>query len=83
LATARFRGARRARALLDAAASHPQFSREGGVIACIDFDRGQLLEMRGKRVEARGCFERARAVAAAQGLEALGQRSELALARVA
>ena len=83
LATARFRGARRARALLEAAASHPQFSREGGVLARIDFNRGQLFEMRGKLVEARGCFERARAVAAAQGLETLRHRSEAALAKLA
>jgi hypothetical protein len=83
LAMARFRGARRARALLEAAASHPQFSREGGVIARIDFNRGQLFEMRGKQVEARGCFERARAVASAQGLETLRQRSEAALAKLA
>ena len=62
LAMARFRGARRARALLEAAASHPQFSRQGVAIARIDFNRGQLFEMRGKQVEARGCFERARGV---------------------
>jgi class 3 adenylate cyclase len=83
LATARFRGARRARALLDAAASHKQFSRQGAVIARIDFDRGQLFAMRGKRGEARECFERARAVAAAQGLETLRQRSEAAFAKFA
>ena len=80
---ARLGGARRARALLEAAASHTQFSRHGAVLARIDFDRGQLFEMRGRRVEARGCFERARALAAARELEALRQRSELALARVA
>ena len=83
LATARFRGARRARALLDAAAAHKQFSLQGGVIARIDFDRGQLFEMRGKRSQARACFERARGIASAQGLDALRQRSEAALAKLA
>lgn len=82
LAGARLFGARRAHALLDTAASHEQLSREGAVIARIDFDRGQLLEMRGKRAKARGCFERARKIAGVQGLDALRRRSEAALARL-
>ena len=83
LATARFRGAHRAGALLEAAASHTQFSRHGAVLARIDFDRGQLFAMRGKRSQARACFERARGIASAQSLDALRQRSEAALAGLA
>ena len=83
LAAARLRGVRRARVLLDAAAANKQFSREGAAIARIDFDRGQLWEMRGGRAEARGCYERARAIADAQGLAPLRRRSEIALARLA
>jgi class 3 adenylate cyclase len=82
LAAARLRGARRAGTLLDAAAANKQFSREGAAIARIDFDRGQLWEMRGKRAEARVCYERARAVADSQRLEPLRRRSEIALARL-
>jgi class 3 adenylate cyclase/tetratricopeptide (TPR) repeat protein len=83
LAAARLRGARRASALLEGAASHRQLSQDGAVIARIDFDRGQLLAMRGKQAQARACLEHARGVARAQGLEALRQRSEAALARLA
>jgi class 3 adenylate cyclase/tetratricopeptide (TPR) repeat protein len=83
LATARLRGARRATALLETAASHRQLSRDGVAIARIDFDRGQLFALRGKRSEARECFERARGVARSQGLDALSQRSEAALAKLA
>jgi hypothetical protein len=82
LAGARLFGARRAHALLETAASHEQLSREGAVIARIDFDRGQLLEMRGKRAKARGFFERARRIAGVQGLDVLKRRSEAALARL-
>ncbi len=60
-----------------------QFSRHGAVLARIDFDRGQLFAMRGKRSQARACFERARGIASAQGLDALRQRSEAALAGLA
>jgi class 3 adenylate cyclase/tetratricopeptide (TPR) repeat protein len=83
LAVARLRGARRASALLETAASHKQFSDGSAAIARIDFGRGQLFAMRGKRAQARSCFERARGVADAHGLDALRQRSELALARLA
>jgi hypothetical protein len=82
LAAARWRGTRRAAALLEAAASHRQLSRDGVAIARIDFDRGQLFALRGKRSEARECFERARGVARSQGLDGLRQRSEAALAKL-
>jgi class 3 adenylate cyclase/tetratricopeptide (TPR) repeat protein len=83
LAAARLRGTRRAAALLETAASHRQLSRDGVAIARIDFDRGQLFALRGKRGEARECFERARGVARNQGLDGLRQRSEAALAKLA
>jgi class 3 adenylate cyclase/tetratricopeptide (TPR) repeat protein len=83
LAAAKLRGTRRAAALLETAASHQQLSRDGVAIARIDFDRGQLFAMRGKRREARECFERARGVAHSQGLDALWRRSEAALAKLA
>ena len=83
LATAKLFGARRARALLDKAASHQQFADGSALFARIHYGRGQLWEMRGKRAEARECFESARAVADRHGLHALRKRSELALARVA
>jgi class 3 adenylate cyclase/tetratricopeptide (TPR) repeat protein len=82
LATARVLGARRAGALLEAAASHAQFSRQGAVIARIDFDRGLLFEMRGKRVEARSCFERARDLSEEQGIVPLRKRAEAALTQL-
>ena len=83
LAAAKLRGAGRARTLLDAAGSHEQFSEGGAVIARINLDRGQLLAMRGRRAEARGCLERARAVFDAQGLDGLRRKSEQAMAKLA
>jgi tetratricopeptide (TPR) repeat protein len=83
LAASKLRGARRATALLEMAASHRQLSRDGVVIARIDFNRGQLLAMSGKRVQARACFERVGGIALAQGLDALRQRSEAALTNLA
>ena len=83
LAGAKLWGGRRARALLETAALNKQLHVEGAVIARIDFDRGQLFEMSGKHAEARTCFERARVIADAQGLDGLRERSELALARIA
>jgi class 3 adenylate cyclase len=83
LAVARLRGARRASALLETAASHKQLSEHGVAFARIDFNRGRLCEMRGRRAQARAFFEHARGIADAQGVDALRQRSELALARLA
>ena len=83
LAGAKLFGARWASALLETAAAHKQFSEDGAVMARINFNRGQLLEMRGRRTEARAFFERARKVAGDQGLDALRKRAEVAVARLA
>lgn len=83
LAVARLRGARRASALLERAASHRQLSDRGAAGARIDFGRGRLFAMRGKRAQARTCFERARDIADAQGLDLLRGRSQDALAKLA
>ncbi len=83
LALARLIGARRARSLLERAASHRQLSDRGAAGARIDFGRGRLFAMRGKRAQARACFERARDVADAQGLDLLRRRSQDALAKLA
>jgi hypothetical protein len=83
LTVAKLRGSRRASAHLEAAAAHKQFSPDGVVIARIDFNRGRLLALRRERAQARACFEQARSVAHAQGLEALRQSSEAALAQLA
>jgi hypothetical protein len=83
LAVARLRGARRASALLERAASHKQLSDHGAAGARIDFGRGRLFAMGGKRDQARACFERARDIAEAQGLDLLRRRSQDALAQLA
>jgi len=83
LAVARLRGAHRASALLERAASHRQLSDRGVAGARIDFGRGRLFALRGKRAQARACFERARDIADAQGLDLLRGRSQDALARLA
>ena len=83
LALARLRGARRARSLLERAASHRQLSDRGAAGARIDFGRGRLFAMGGKRAQARACFERARDIADAQGLDLLRRRSQDELAQLA
>ncbi|MGO9420837.1 ATP-binding protein [Roseiarcus sp.] len=83
LVAARLRGARRASALIEATASHPQFDAEGVAFARIDFNRGQLWRLRRRPAKARACFERACRAAEAQGLDALRRRSEEALALLA
>jgi class 3 adenylate cyclase/tetratricopeptide (TPR) repeat protein len=83
LARVRLTGARRARALLEKAAAHRQLSDRGVAIARIDLGRGRLFAMRGRRAEARACFERAGDIAGAQGVDLLMRRSQDALARLA
>jgi class 3 adenylate cyclase/tetratricopeptide (TPR) repeat protein len=83
LAIGKLLGARRAWALLEAAAAHKQLSEDGVVIARINYNRGVLSQMRRRPAEARQYFERASAVARAQGVDSLRRRSEAALARLA
>jgi class 3 adenylate cyclase len=79
----RLTGARRASALLAEAARHSQWSPQGSAIARIEYDRGRLHEMRGRRREALQCFRRACDLFGSQGLETPRKLSEAALARVA
>ncbi len=83
LAAARLRGAERASALLETAASNPQFEADGAAHARIDFNRAQLWRLRRRPAKARELFERSRRAAEAQGMDALRRRTEEALAGLA
>ncbi len=83
LMAARVRGARRASALIEAAASNPQWDANSAALARIDFNRGELWRLKRRPAKARECFERASRAAEAQGLDKLRRRSEEALARLA
>ena len=83
LMAARLRGARRASALIEAAATNPQWDANSAALARIDFNRGELWRLKRRPAKARECFERASRAAEAQGLDKLRRRSEEALARLA
>jgi tetratricopeptide (TPR) repeat protein len=83
LVSARLGGARKASALLETAASNPQWDATSAALARIDLNRGQLWRLKRRPAKARECFERACRAAEAQGLEKLRRRSESALAQLA
>ncbi len=83
LMAARVRGARRASALIETAATNPQWDANSAALARIDFNRGELWRLKRRPAKARECFERASRAAEAQGLDKLRRRSEEALARLA
>ncbi len=80
---ARLFGARRAQALLEQAASHKQFSEDGGAIARINYNLGLLSAIRRNRPRARDYLERARKAAHGQGESAMVGKIDAALADVA
>jgi class 3 adenylate cyclase len=82
LVGAKLFGARRARALLQEAASHKQLSERGVIIARINFNLGVLAAMNKKRENAKGCFERARVAADSQGDDVLLRRIDAAMAEL-
>lgn len=83
LVAARLRGVRRASALIETAATNPQWDANSAALARIDFNRGELWRLKRRPAKARECFERASRAAEAQGLDKLRRRSEEALARLA
>jgi tetratricopeptide (TPR) repeat protein len=76
-------GARRALALLRQAASSRHLSDRGVIWAIINFNLGALSAMKKKkRAEAKGYFEKARAVAEDQGADKLLQKIDAAMAQL-
>jgi hypothetical protein len=75
-------GARRARRLLEQAASVQQLSERGLFVARISLDLGVLSAMKKKPYEARRYFEKARIGAEKQGADKLLQKIDAALAEL-